>query len=105
MTKKPKTIEGWEKVCHNLNSALKLSIDQEDELIKALEEEKAASNDLQHQVKDLSLKLTFYQSMCDEVNNLVKERDAKIKDLDITLTKSAGIINYLEHKLDRANPV
>jgi predicted RNase H-like nuclease (RuvC/YqgF family) len=105
MTKKPKTIEGWEKVCHNLNSALKLSIDQEDELIKALEAEKAANKLLQNQVSDMEQKLSFYQQIIDGGDFSISQRDAEIKDLNITITKSAGIINYLEHKLERANSV
>ena len=69
-TKKPTTVKEWEKVCTNLDSALKVFIQSEAELI--VENEK-----------------------------LQKE----IEDLNITITKSAGIINYLEHKLDRANSV
>jgi hypothetical protein len=69
-TKKPTTVEGWEKVCNNLDSALRLSIQQEDDLIAEIEK----------------LRL-------------------KNKELDSALIKAAGIINYLEMKLERPNPV
>jgi len=68
--KKPITVEGWEKVCNNLDSALRLSIQQEDDLIAEIEK----------------LRL-------------------KNKELDSALIKAAGIINYLEMKLERPNPV
>jgi hypothetical protein len=68
--KKPTTVEGWEKVCNNLDSALRLSIQQEDDLIAEIE----------------TLRL-------------------KNEELNSALIKSAGIINYLEMKLERPNPV
>lgn len=105
MTKKPKTIEGWEKVCHNLNSALKLSIDQEDELIKALEAEKAANKLLTKRIKDLEVALDVYTRLNEATSEVEAQQELEIKDLHITITKSAGIINYLEMKLDRANSV
>jgi len=70
MTKKPTTIAEWEKVCNNLDSALKLCMQQEDELIEEIEK----------------LRL-------------------KNEELDTALIKSAGIINYLEIKLERPNSV
>jgi len=70
MTRKPKTIEGWEKVCNNLNAALHALLDSEAELL----------------VK-------------------VETLEKKIEDLNTTLIKSAGIINYLEMKLERSNSV
>ena len=69
-SKKPTTVEGWEQVCNNLNSALKLSIETEAELIEAIEDFRK-----------------------------------KNEDLNTTLIKSAGIIQYLEMKLERANSV
>jgi hypothetical protein len=69
-SKKPTTVAEWEKVCSNLDSALRLSMQTEEELIEAIE-------DLRK----------------------------KNEDLNITIVKSAGIINYLEHKLERPNPV
>lgn len=69
-SKKPTTVAEWEKVCSNLDSALRLSMQTEEELIEAIE-------DLRK----------------------------KNEDLNITIVKSAGIINYLEHKLERTNPV
>ena len=105
MTKKPKTIEGWEKVCNNLNSALKLSIDQEEELIAALELQKALNKELEEKIKSLEVTLDSYIQI-DEAYAIAEERqDAEIEGLKITITKAAGIINYLEHKLERANPV
>lgn len=105
MTKKPKTIEGWEKVCHNLNSALKLCIDQEEELIAALELQKALNKELEDKIKFLDVTLDSYIQV-DEAYAIAEERqDEEIESLKITITKSAGIINYLEMKLDRANSV
>jgi hypothetical protein len=68
--KKPTTVEGWEKVCNNLDSALQLSIQQEDELIAEIE----------------VLRM-------------------KNEDLNTSLIRAAGIINYLEMKLERPNSV
>jgi hypothetical protein len=68
--KKPTTVEGWEKICNNLDSALRLSIQQEEDLISAIE----------------TLRL-------------------KNEELNTALIKAAGIINYLEMKLERADPV
>jgi uncharacterized coiled-coil DUF342 family protein len=105
MTKKPKTIEGWEKVCHNLNSALKLSIDQEDELIKALEAEKAANKSLQNKVSDLEQSLKQLADLLADGYTEHDRKDEVIDDMNTTIIKSAGIINYLEMKLDRANSI
>jgi len=69
-SKKPTTVEGWEKVCNNLDAALRLSIQQEEELIAALEETKA-----------------------------------NYDELKTAMIKAAGIINYLEIKLERTNSV
>jgi hypothetical protein len=69
-SKKPSTVEGWEQVCNNLNSALQLSIETEAELIEAIEDFRK-----------------------------------KNEDLNTTLIKSAGIIQYLERKLERTNSV
>lgn len=102
MTKKPKTIAEWEKVCNNLNSALKLCIDQEEELIAALELQKADNKLLEQKIKDLDVTLDAYIKI-DEMYAIAEERqDAEIESLNITITKSAGIINYLEHKLEQA---
>jgi predicted RNase H-like nuclease (RuvC/YqgF family) len=102
MTKKPKTIAEWEKVCHNLNSALKLCIDQEEELIAALELQKADNKLLEQKIKSLEVTLDSYIKI-DEMYAIAEERqDAEIESLNITITKSAGIINYLEHKLEQA---
>lgn len=68
--KKPTTVEGWEKICNNLDSALRLSIQQEEDLISAIE----------------TLRL-------------------KNEELNTALIKAAGIINYLEMKLERADSV
>ena len=102
MSKKPTTIAGWEKVCNNLNSALKLSIDQEEELIAALELQKALNKELEEKIK--SLEDSYIQ--IDEAYAIAEERqDAEIEGLKITITKAAGIINYLERKLERADSV
>jgi len=69
-SKKPTTIEGWEKVCNNLDAALRLSIQQEEELIAALEETRASYDELK-----------------------------------ISMVKAAGIIQYLETKLERSNSI
>jgi hypothetical protein len=69
-SKKPTTVEGWEKVCSNLDAALHLSMQQENELIEAFQE--------------------------------LKE---KYDNLNTAMIKAAGIINYLEMKLERANSV
>ena len=69
-SKKPKTVEGWEQVCNNLDAALRLSIQQEEELIA-------------------------------EIDRL----RTKGYEMDAELIKAAGIIQYLEQKLERANSV
>ena len=105
MSKKPTTIAGWEKVCNNLNSALKLSIDHEEELIAALELQKALNKELEEKIKSLEVTLDSYIQI-DEAYAIAEERqDAEIDGLKITITKAAGIINYLEHKLERADSV
>lgn len=105
MTKKPTTIAGWEKVCNNLNSALQISIKDEEELIAALELQKSLNKDLEEKIKDLEITLDAYIQI-DEVYATAEERkDAEIEDLNTTLIKSAGIINYLEMKLERSNSV
>jgi len=75
--KKPTTVEEWEKVCDNLNSALKSSIKTEEELIRALDAEKYFNNQFQKRVD-------------------------KLED---QLVMSHGVIKYLEMKLERPNSV
>jgi len=105
MSKKPSTIAGWEKVCNNLNSALKLSIDQEEELIAALELQKDANKTLQSKVSDLEKSVKQLADLLADGYSEHDRKDEVIEDLNTTLIKSAGIINYLEHKLERANSV
>ena len=75
--KKPTTVKEWEKVCENLNSALKPSIKMEDELTRALDAEKFFNKNFQK----------------------------KIDKLEDQLVMSHGVIKYLEMKLERPNPV
>jgi len=105
MTKKPKTIEGWEKVCNNLNSALQLSIKDEEELIRALEAEKAEGKILKNRIKDLENALDIYTKMNEATSEVEAQQDLEIENLNIAILKSATIINYLEMKLERANSV
>jgi len=69
-SKKPTTVEGWEQVCNNLDAALRLSIQQEEEL-------KAEIDQLR----------------------------TKGYEMDTAMIQAAGIINYLEMKLERSNSV
>ena len=75
--KKPTTVEEWEKVCENLNSALKSSIKMEVELTRALDAEKFFNKNFQK----------------------------KIDKLEDQLVMSHGVIKYLEMKLERPNSV
>ena len=88
--KKPTTVKEWEKVCENLNAALKLSIKTEEDLkaeIKALEE------NLEHYLTPA------------EVDQEVEELEAQVEQLEEQVTMSVGVIKYLEMKLERTNPV
>lgn len=77
MSKKPSTIAGWEKVCNNLNSALQLSIKEEEKLKKEIDLLSEETDDLWETVHGLEKQLNM----------------------------SMGVIKYLEIQLDRANPV
>jgi septal ring factor EnvC (AmiA/AmiB activator) len=81
MTKKPKTVTDWEKVCSNLNAALTQSIAYEDRL--------------KEEIKDLERRL----QVCDE------ETDEQVEQLEEQLTMSVGVIKYLEMKLERSNSI
>lgn len=52
MTKKPKTIEDWEKVCNNLNNALDSCLEDESKL-------RAVIDNLEEQVGKLEEQLTM----------------------------------------------
>jgi len=77
--KKPTTVAEWEKVCNNLNAALKQSIATEDKL--------------KEEIKDLERQL----EACDE------ETDEQIENLEEQVTMSVGVIKYLEMKLEKSN--
>ena len=105
MNKKPTTIAGWEKVCNNLNSALQLSIKQEEEVIKELELQRTLNKELEENIKSLEVALDSYIQIDEAYAIAEEQKDAEIESLNNTLIKSAGIINYLEMKLERANSV
>lgn len=85
--KKPTTVKKWEKVCENLNSALKSMMKDEDALKKEIED----------------MKLHWYSPT--EFDQEIEEYDAQIETLEEQLTMSVGVIKYLEMKLERSNSV
>jgi hypothetical protein len=89
-SKKPTTVKEWEKVCDNLNAALKLSIKQEEELKKKIEE--------------LEQEYDSYFSP-EELDHEIEELEAQVEQLEEQVTMSVGVIKYLEMKLERTNPV
>ena len=100
--KKPTTVKEWEKVCENLNAALKLSIKTEE--------------DLTEQIRVLNKKLNTHIQNADafkeEIENLEsyikeweEEHENEIEQLEEQLTMSVGVIKYLEMKLGRTNSV
>jgi hypothetical protein len=105
MTKKPKTVTDWEKVCSNLNAALQLSMRDEEELIKELEAEKNANNILKKNVSDLEQSVKQLSELLANGYSRNEKKDELIDDMKIAITKSAGIIQYLEKKLERSNSI
>jgi DNA-binding transcriptional regulator GbsR (MarR family) len=77
--KKPTTVAEWEKVCNNLNAALKQSIATEDRL--------------KEEIEDLEQQLETWD----------EEIDGKVEQLEEQLTMSVGVIKYLEMKLEKSN--
>jgi polyhydroxyalkanoate synthesis regulator phasin len=86
--KKPTSVKDWEKVCENLNAALKLTMDNETALQKKIEE--------------MEKEYDSYFSP-EELEQEVEELEAQVEQLEEQLTMSVGVIKYLEMKLERTD--
>lgn len=80
-SKQPTTVKEWEKVCENLNNALK-SMVADEVILKAR-----------------------IEGMEAELDGTYDEHDAEVEKLEEQLTMTVGVVRYLEMKLERLNPV